>query len=1253
MNSKRIVGRFRVVVLALFLTAVVGFGPTDPAFAQATLGGDVTLNMSEHGLFDLFGDYIPGSNWYSYLSGIANLTLVLDAPVMDIGLQPGLSGWHFWNDPTIWGPNPLVNVTDAVSLDIAASSWLTGAPGVLRSIGPIDVLAGHGPTQTTLTATYALSSVAPSLEDWCPSFPASAVVKFNVGLGADADITMDSAVELESLSLSSGASLFGHSGMVVHQDVNNDSGCTLLELQGQIVGTLYNFGHATITGSLNLGWLYNHGAVTLSGQMQSPSGLRNAGLFTFASGGWTLPGPMVNGNEAEFELKGGSISASNALDNQGVFRWYSGSIDGAGYAHNSAVPMEILDGGAKSLMVSFTNRDQIDHNSVEDVRIYGVLNNEAGGRIELNSTGGIAGNSSGAAEDFNNRGTLVKTGTGTATISAEFVNDGGTIDVQGGTLSFAAHTPDFHEGTYRLSNGAKLEFDHIDGVNIHNDIVFEGQGTILPTALVAQAPLSITFAPGVTYDANRFELFFPLYVALGLTDGDVTLTGDVPWKQGFWYGTLNLTSGSRIEVLDAGIELPYFGNWETKYISGTFNNHGLIDHNSVENVRIYGVLNNEAGGRIELNSTGGIAGNSSSPAEDFNNRGTLVKTGPGTATIFDMFFTNDGGMIDVQGGTLSFVSMRPQFYDGTYRLSNGATLDFSSDYSGVDIYNDIVFEGQGTVLPSLNAHGDAISITFAPGVTFDADFNGTLIGTSSAVTLTGDVLWKQGHWSGGLLTLTSGSRIEVLDGGVKLFYGTFNNHGLIEHNSVEDVNINGVLNNEVDGRIELNSTGAAWGSANDDVLNNRGTLVKTGAGTATIATEFVNDGGTIDVQGGTLSFAARAPDFHEGTYRLSNGAKLEFDHITISGENIHSVHIHNDIVFEGQGTILPTRLVAQAPISITFAPGVTFDANLDGTLIAPLGVAVVTLTGDVPWKQGTWQGPLNLTSGSRIEVLDGGTKTTFSGFGPFNNHGLIEHNSAEDVNIHGVLNNEVDGRIELNSTGGIAEGSALDPDSLNNRGTLVKTGAGTATISTDFLNDGGLVDVQGGTLRFTTYQPEFHGGSIAIHGGASLSSDVHWFRLTNTTLGGGGTVGAGVLMFGGVVTPGSSPGTLHLMGDLETDSATRFLFEVGADADLLAIDGHLDLAGIFELVVLSEATFSAGDEFELMTFASHEGMFDEVIMQQTLDGRDAFAWSLDEDGLYVTALADASEVIPEPATLGILGLGLAAMAARRRRQSTP
>jgi len=233
-------------------------------------------------------------------------------------------------------------------------------------------------------------------------------------------------------------------------------------------------------------------------------------------------------------------------------------------------------------------------------------------------------------------------------------------------------------------------------------------------------------------------------------------------------------------------------------------------------------------------------------------------------------------------------------------------------------------------------------------------------------------------------------------------------------------------------------------------------------------------------------------------------------------------------------------------------------------------------------------------------------------------------------------------------TSGIVAGKEVAIGGYGNGALLVDQSASVNAAGVNVLVSGGVLGTQ------TTYP-----GVVTVRNGAILTAA----SLTinpNGTLNGDGTVAANVILSGGTISPGNSPGTLTINGNLTTTSGTFDLELASASlTDHINVSGNVTI-GKDTVFNLKFSYVPQVDEiFDIQNFFSTAGLF-------TLDPGFDLATGLNVTGLpggnpiIVTAGSQRIIVgttdIPEPSSLLVFLAGLAlisgvAAAGRLRHRS--
>jgi len=216
---------------------------------------------------------------------------------------------------------------------------------------------------------------------------------------------------------------------------------------------------------------------------------------------------------------------------------------------------------------------------------------------------------------------------------------------------------------------------------------------------------------------------------------------------------------------------------------------------------------------------------------------------------------------------------------------------------------------------------------------------------------------------------------------------------------------------------------------------------------------------------------------------------------------------------------------------------------------------------------------------------------------------------------------------------------------------LVKNGAGVLALHSANTYDGDTT-VAAGTLRLqvgaTLASP-----NIQVDAGATLDAAAGALTLAlGQTLKGNGTVVGGLIVGNGAtLSPGASPGALTLAGDLEFQSGGTFDVELlgPLSYDQVLMTGGGVRPGGGTLLVSAPGVLPLGTVFPIV---SGWGSYDSSIFVGLPEGT-TFTAGVNQLTINYGTLTGYGDdvtltVVPEPATLGLLGMVAAAFLLRRR-----
>jgi len=262
---------------------------------------------------------------------------------------------------------------------------------------------------------------------------------------------------------------------------------------------------------------------------------------------------------------------------------------------------------------------------------------------------------------------------------------------------------------------------------------------------------------------------------------------------------------------------------------------------------------------------------------------------------------------------------------------------------------------------------------------------------------------------------------------------------------------------------------------------------------------------------------------------------------------------------------------------------------------------------------------------------------------------IVVMEAGETLNFQGASHTN-NGLISL------LGGTLLMRGTLQNNSTI--SGQGTIGVSGGVTNDW-KITFSGGESQFLGDLTNLPGATVRVTGGstATFEGDVHndgliWVRPDSIAVfllmvhGTGNYDGGGTFWMEGGFSPGDSPAAVSVSGDLAFGPDATLTMElggltVGTQYDQLNISGDLAADGTLAVKLLGGFTPQAGEEFDLLNFGSLDGAFDSISLPALASG---LSW--DTSGLYTSGMIG---VVPEPATLVLLGLGAAGLVARRRK----
>ncbi len=206
-------------------------------------------------------------------------------------------------------------------------------------------------------------------------------------------------------------------------------------------------------------------------------------------------------------------------------------------------------------------------------------------------------------------------------------------------------------------------------------------------------------------------------------------------------------------------------------------------------------------------------------------------------------------------------------------------------------------------------------------------------------------------------------------------------------------------------------------------------------------------------------------------------------------------------------------------------------------------------------------------------------------------------------------------QIHSNTTIDIADNASL---AMNNEfhlngNTVTKIGLGSLAINNLLVTDGGIIDVQAGTVT---------GSGLLVGSLANLA---------------------------GIVSPGNSPGRMEITEDYIQGSSAVLKMEIaglesGLEYDVLRVGGTAFLDGVLDVSFLAEYEASLGNSFQIIDAGAILGQFDSFLLPELPKG---LRWDL--QSFLSNGSISIGAAVPEPSTSFLLVLATVHIVSRRIR----
>jgi len=586
----------------------------------------------------------------------------------------------------------------------------------------------------------------------------------------------------------------------------------------------------------------------------------------------------TNGN---FLLNGGGFFGNLVV--YGQFHWTSGQLGNSSttltVATNGLLVLAGVNGTDYVLGQYLNNYGTVDLQS-GNLLLYwqdwGSVNNYPGGLVNIQSDVSI--DESDGGPGFINAGTVLKSGgTGTTSINAS-LNNTGALDVASGTIALTGGGS--LNGSGMVSSGAQLIFATGTygggGLNLTN--AAGGQVDFNGASL---AVVNMSGSGGISFNAGIVTLNASNPVtSLVVTTGTLTLNGTVTnlllgggtlAGNTTIVGTMTWTNGmlgnssSALTVATNALLVLAGGNGTNYYLGEYLDNYGTVELQS-GNMLLYwedwGSVNNYAGGLV--NFQGDVSINNSDGGPGFINAGTVLKSGGTGITYINTSF-NNSGTLAATSGTIELTAGGT--INGNGNVASGAQLAFTGTYGGSGFNVSAAAGGQLNLIAGslfITASNPLPSLTLTNGtLTVNGTVTNLLLagGTLSGnTTIAGTMTWTNGalgNTSTAVTVATNAVLVLAGSNGTSYYLGEYlNNYGTVDLQSGNMLLYwvqYGSVNNYPGGLINLQADVSIFSTGGPGFIN-YGMLRKSGGtNTSTITNCFSNQGGSVEVDTGTIS----------------------------------------------------------------------------------------------------------------------------------------------------------------------------------------------------------------------------------------------------------------------------------------------------------------------------------------------------------------------------------------------------------------
>ena len=988
------------------------------------------------------------------------------------------------------------------------------------------------------------------------------------------------------------------------------SGSTLTKLGAgtlTLTGNNTNSGGTTISaGTLQIG------AGGTSGAISNSSGITNNANLAFNRSDATSYTSVISGSGNLTQLGAGTLI-------------FSGNNTYTGTTTISAGTLQIGAGGtsgAISNSSNITNNAALVFNRSDDTTYAG----------SISGTGAVTKSGSGTLTISGNNTYTGATAISAGTLQIGSVNalgSGGNITFGGGTLQFGSGiTTDVSSRLKNSVTAIQIDTDNnnitfasdVDATNTggltklgSGNLTLTGNNTYTGGTTVNAGTLLVTGSTSSVIVNNSGTLGGNGTLgAVTINSGGTIAPGNSPGT--ITVGNLTLNGGSIYNWQTSSINGTAGTDWDliasagTLTLNATSGNPITISLSTLGSATLAGVKN--ASWQIG-NFTSSINGFDAS-AFTFNSSnmtgtagGYFLSLGSGNTTLLLNYKT--AATWNTATGNWSTAAQ----WDGGSLPSNGDAIEFSGS-GGVSTNNSFLNSASGLTFlagaGSYTVNGSALTL-LGEGIVNDSANTQTLalnltLGANQTFTANTANLIVSGVISGNATLSKSGNATLTLTGNNSYTGGTTVSAGTLALGGTAGA-ISGNISVGFGATFAVNRSNSATIS---NVISGAGAFAHIGSGVTSMGTNNTYSGGT-SIQSGTLW--VKAPQaLGTGNVALNGGKLL----ISSSQEMGGDLQVGGNVNWSG-GTIAFYD-TGSSPAAGDLTIGVT------GNFVATSGNKTFDFSQVEALDYGAYTlvNATALSAGGVTFLATHGPNTTLLGNFTTSNHTIIytvtgATSGGTDIQNNGGPNTPFVANYNITvPTITVGANNMVNALTFTGSNSLTINATGQLTVASGTLNvQSGSSVVSGGTLNTPGNFNKTGDGRLNLQSNASINGtanvdagilSVNGQLNANSvvvapggTLGGSGVIVAQNVRVNGNLSPGNSPGTLNVVGNLVLTGANSTIIEIASPTtfDRIIVSGQVTLGGALNAVAYGGATITPGTRYDFLQAGSIVGAFDSLI----------------------------------------------------------